>query len=168
MSEKELQNYAITDKQKNLKQPEIVKKRFAFKSGDKQKRIMQYAAAALGFVSELIHLSLLPEQYEIFIGYGIIFLLIAMAQGIIGANLLFGLGRRILTFGIRVNLVIAFVYLFTHIIGVIVGLAFMQLPLDVSGVIATLAEIALIVQLYILRRDFPKVKKAKKISKKRG
>jgi len=69
-------------------------------------KLLRYMAAGMCFLSELIHLWLLPEQYEIFIGYGIVFLLIAMAQGIIGANLLFEPRRRLLTFGLWVNALI--------------------------------------------------------------
>jgi hypothetical protein len=112
------------------------------------------------FLSELIHLWLLPEQYEIFIGYGIIFLLIAMAQGVIGAHLLFEPRRRLLTFGLWVNALIVVLYGFTHTIGVPVGLAFLPLPIDVWGVGAAAASLVVVILLWLLRRDMPRLRRA--------
>ena len=98
-----------------------------------QKKILRYVGASLCFLSELIHLWLLPQQYEIFFVYGLIFFVIAMAQGVIGASLLFEPGRRLLSFGLWVNALIVVLYIFTHTIGVLVGLAFLPLPIDAWG-----------------------------------
>jgi len=126
-----------------------------------QKKLMYYVGAGLCFLSELIHLYLLPQQYEIFFVYGLIFLVIAMAQGVIGASLLFEPGRRLLSFGLWVNALIVVLYVFTHTIGVLVGLAFLPLPIDAWGVGATLAESAAVVILLLLRRDMPHIQRSK-------
>jgi hypothetical protein len=121
-----------------------------------QKKMGSYIGAGLCFLSELIHLCLLPQQYEIFLTYGLIFLFIAMAQGIIGANLLFEPGRRLVSFGLWVNALIVVLYIFTHTIGVVVGLAFLPLPIDAWGIGATIAESVVVVILLLLRRDMPR------------
>ena len=128
----------------------------------RQKQIMRSVGAVACFVSELIHLWLLPEQYEVFVGYGLIFLLIAMAQGVIGANLVFAPRRRLLTFGLWVNGSLVFLYLFTHTVGVLVAEAFLPLPVDLFGVAATLCEMLVIGMLFLLRRESPKELKRQK------
>ena len=133
-----------------------------------QKKLMYYVGAGLCFLSELIHLWLLPQQYEIYfvalfhLNYGLMFLFIAMAQGVIGASLLFEPGRRLLSFGLWVNALIVVLYIFTHTIGVLIGLAFLPLPIDAWGVGATLAESATVVILLLLRRDMPRIQRSKK------
>jgi hypothetical protein len=126
-----------------------------------QKSIMRYAVAGLCFLSEFIHLWLLPEQYEIYFVYGLIFLLIAMAQGVIGANLLFEPRRRLLTFGLWVNALTVVLYGFTHTIGVLVGLAFLPLPIDAWGVGATVAESVAVIVFLFLQRDMPRIRLSK-------
>jgi len=120
---------------------------------------MGYVGAGLCFFSELIHLWLLPAQYEIYLGYGLIFLLIAMMQGVIGANLLFEPRRRLLTFGLWVNALIVVLYGFTHTIGVLVGLAFLPLPIDVWGIAATIAELGAVIVLLFLQRAMPRIRR---------
>ena len=128
---------------------------------NRRKSAMRYTIASLCLLSELIHLWLLPEQYETFSGYGVIFLLIALAQGFIGVLFLFEVCRRLITFALWINILVAMLYIFTHTIGVLVGLALLPLPVDVFGIIATGAEIIAIVVLFLLRRDYPRVKRAK-------
>jgi hypothetical protein len=134
-----------------------------------QKKLMYYVGAGLCFLSELIHLYLLPQQYEIFFVYGLIFLVIAMTQGVIGASLLFEPGRRLLFFGLWVNALIVVLYIFTHTIGVLVGFVFFPLPIDAWGVGATMAESVAVVILLFLRRDMPRIqrRKERKGTKKR-
>lgn len=128
----------------------------------RQKQIIRSVGAVACFASELIHLWLLPEQYEVFVGYGLIFLLIAMAQGGIGANLVFAPRRRLLTFGLWVNGLLVVLYLFTHTVGVLVAEAFLPLPVDPFGVAATLCEMLVIGMLFLLVRESPKEPKRKK------
>ncbi|GCE28490.1 hypothetical protein KDA_39740 [Dictyobacter alpinus] len=120
------------------------------------------SAAGMCILSELIHLWLLPGQYEIFIGYGIIFLLITMVQGFIGVHLFFEPRRRLLTFGLWVNAFIVVLYGFTHSIGVPVGLAFLPLPIDGWGVVAAITSLLIAVVLWFLRRKMPRIKRARR------
>jgi hypothetical protein len=135
------------------------------KSGDNtrlitsQKSLLNYVGACLCFISELIHLWLLPVQYETYFVYGLIFLLIAMTQGLIGANLLFGPGRRLLTFGLFINMLIVVLYSFTHTIGVLVGLAFLPLPIDGRGITATVAELGAVIVFFLLQRATPRIRR---------
>ncbi len=135
---------------------------------NRQQRIMRYIIAGLCFASELLHLWLLPGQYEVFSVYGIVFLLIAMAQGFLSINFLFEPNRRIITFGLWINILVAFLYIFTHTIGVLVGLAFLPLPLDVFGVIATATEILAVGFLFALRRNYRKEKKRRKVRRSKS
>jgi hypothetical protein len=66
-----------------------------------------------------------------------------------------------LSFGLWVNALIVVLYIFTHTIGVLVGLAFLPLPIDAWGVGATLAESAAVVILLLLRRDMPRIQRSK-------
>jgi len=125
-----------------------------------QKKVMCYVGASACFLSELIHLCLLPQQYEIFLIYGLVFLFIAMAQGVVGANLLFEPSRRLLSFGLSVNALIVVLYIFTHTIGVLVGLAFLPLPIDAWGIGATMTESIAIIILLFLRRDLPRMRRS--------
>jgi hypothetical protein len=127
-----------------------------------QRRVMSYMGAGCCFSSELIHLCLLPGQYETYLGYGIIFLLIAMTQGTIGAHLLFEPNHRLLTFGLWANALVVVLYCFTHTIGVPVGLAFLPLSIDAWGITATIAEIGAIILLVFLQHDMPRRKRNKK------
>jgi hypothetical protein len=54
---------------------------------------LRYAAAALAFASELIHLWVVPGQLVAAMLPGVFFLLVAVGQGLLGASLLFGPGR---------------------------------------------------------------------------
>src|SRR2546423_11357751 len=81
-------------------QPHMMKGNKGTRLTTAQWRVMGAIGATLCFSSELIHLWLLPGQYETYLGYGIIFFLIAMAQGVIGAHLLFEPCHRLLSFGL--------------------------------------------------------------------
>ena len=122
-----------------------------------QRRIILSLAAGGCFFSELIHLWLLPEQVAIYYGYGAIFFLIAVIQGIIGANLLFKPGYRILTFGWVMNLLFVLLYTFTHIIGIPIGQTFYPLPFEAPGVIITIFEFITAILLLWLARKTPKI-----------
>lgn len=126
-----------------------------------QKRLMSVLGAGLCFLSELIHLYFLPQQYEIYLIYGCVFLFIAMAQGFVGASLLFEPGRRLLSCGIGVNLFVVLLYIFTHTIGVVIGLGFLPLPIDAWGIGATVAESVAVLILWFLRRATPSVRRYK-------
>ena len=163
-----LQKSTTNETQQTVAQSEMASSTIIIHWNSQQKTLMRCTIASLCFVSELIHLWLLPEQYEVFSVYGIIFLLIAMAQGFIGMSFLFEPHRRIITFSLWVNVLVTFLYIFTHTIGVLVGLAFLPLPIDTLGVIATATEILAIGFLLALRQDYPKAKKRKKVRRSKS
>jgi hypothetical protein len=123
---------------------------------------LRYVAAALAFVSELIHLWVLPEQYAIWGGRGIFFLVVAACQGSLAVSLMFGPGRRTLTWGILLNLFVVFVWAFTRVLGLPAWTVFIPLPLGALDLTATAAELALVVLLVRLRRDLPRKERRSK------
>jgi hypothetical protein len=106
-------------------------------------------AAALAFVSELIHLWVLPGQLVVAMLPGIFFLLVAMGEGLLAVSLLFGPGRRTVRFGILLNLFVVFVWVFTRVVSVPELLAPVRLPVDGLGAVATVVEVALLMLLVI-------------------
>ncbi len=120
----------------------------------RDKAILRYAAA-LAFTSELIHLWVLPEQYAIWGGRGIFFLAVAACQGALAVSLMFGPGRRTLTWGILLNLFVVFVWAFTRLVSVPELFAPVRLPVGGLDLAATAAEVALVVLLVRLRRSLP-------------
>lgn len=110
-------------------------------------------AASLSFVAEIIHLFVLPLQYEIFFLYGLFFLLAAMAQGITGALLLFTPGLRVLRWATRINAFLVGSYTITHTLGVLTGIGFTRLSVDAPGIIATMAALGIVIALVIARHQ---------------
>ena len=121
---------------------------------------LRYAAASLAFVSELIHLWVLPGQFVVAMLPGIFFLLVAACQGLLAMSLLFDPGRWTLRFGILLNLFVVFVWAFTRVVSVPELLAPMRLPVGGLDLVATAVEVALVVLLVRLRRSL--------LSKERG
>lgn len=121
---------------------------------------LRYAAAALAFASELIHLWVLPGQLVAAMLPGVFFLLVAIGQGLLGASLLFGPGRWALRFGILLNLFVIFVWAITRLVSVPELFEPLRLPVEGLGTVATAAEAALVVLLVRLRRSIsPKQRK---------
>src|SRR3712207_9163924 len=77
---------------------------------------LRYPAAGLAFVSELIHLWVVPGQFVVAMLPGIFFLLVASCQGLLAVSLLFGPGRWTLRLGILLNLFVIFVWAFTRVV----------------------------------------------------
>ena len=94
-----------------------------------------YPAATLAFVSELIHLWVLPGQFVASMLPGAFFLLVAIGQGLLGMSLLFGPGRWALRFGIP--------QLFAPI----------RMPVGGLDLAATAVEVALVILLVRLKRS---------------
>jgi hypothetical protein len=117
---------------------------------------LRYAAAALAFISELIHLWVLPEQYAIWVGRGVFFFVVAACQGALAASLLFGPGRKTFTWGVLLNLFVVFVWGFTRVLGLPAWTALMPLPVGALDLTATTTELALVVLLVRLRRKLPR------------
>jgi hypothetical protein len=116
---------------------------------------LRYPAAALAFVSELIHLWVLPGQLVVAMLPGIFFLLVAMGQGLLAVSLLFGPGRSTVRFGILLNLFVVFVWAFMRVVSVPELFAPVRLPVDGLGAAATVVEVALLILLVMERRQLP-------------
>jgi hypothetical protein len=71
-------------------------------------------AAALAFVSQGIHLWVLPGQLAAAMLPGVFFFLVAVGQGLLGASLLFGGGRWTARFGVLLNVFVVLVWLLTR------------------------------------------------------
>ncbi len=122
-----------------------------------------YPAAALAFVSELIHLWVLPGQLVASMLPGVFFLLVAIGQGLLGVSLLFGTGRWTLRFGILLNLFVVFVWAFTRVVSVPELFAPVRLPLGGLDLAAAAAEVALVILLVRLRRFLPPRKRRRRV-----
>jgi hypothetical protein len=122
---------------------------------------LRYAAAALAFVSELIHLWVLPGQI-VAVAPGVFFFLVAVGQGLLGASLLFGGGRRTLLVGILLNLFVILVWLFTRVVSVPELLEPLRLPVEGLGAVATAVEVALVALLVRLRMSVPPKKRKRR------
>jgi hypothetical protein len=120
---------------------------------------LRYPAAGLALVSELIHLWVLPGQFVVAMLPGIFFLLVASCQGLLAVSLLFGPGRWALRFGILLNLFVVFVWAFTRVVSVPELFAPVRLPVGGLDLVATAAELALVILLMRLRRSLPPKKR---------
>ncbi len=124
---------------------------------------LRYPAASLAFVSELIHLWVLPGQIVVAVLPGLFFLLVAMCQGLLAVSLLFGPGRWTLRFGILLNLFVVFVWAFTRVVSVPELFEPVRLPVDGLDLAATSAEVALLVLLVRMRRQLPPRKRKRRL-----
>ncbi len=75
-----------------------------------------YAAAALAFTSQAIHLWLMPDKIVFAFLPGILFLVVSIGQGLLGVRLLFGPGTWMIRFGILFNLLIASAWVLTRLV----------------------------------------------------
>jgi len=108
-------------------------------------------AAILCFGAEGIHLSILPDQVQIWWGHAVFFLVIAMAQGLLGVALLFNdPGAWTLRLGIIVNIAAILAWAFTRIGGIPIRNLFVPLPAEDVDLAATLIELGLIGLLVFL------------------
>ena len=114
-------------------------------------------AAALAFVSQGIHLWVLPGQLAAAMPPGVFFFLVAVGQGLLGASLLFGGGRWTARFGILLNVFVVLVWLLTRAVSIPQLFEPIKLPVEGLGAAATFVEVALVVSLMrlgrALRRD---------------
>jgi hypothetical protein len=124
---------------------------------------LRYPAAGLALVSELIHLWVLPGQFVVAMLPGLFFLLVAISQGVLAVNLLFDPGRWTLRFGILLNLFVVFVWAFTRVVSVPELFAPVRLPVGGLDLVATAAEVALVILLVRLRRSLPPKKPRRRV-----
>ena len=116
-------------------------------------------AAALAFVSQGIHLWVLPGQLAAAMPPGVFFFLVAVGQGLLGASLLFGGGRWTARFGILLNVFIVLVWLLTRAISIPQLFEPIKLPEEGLGAAATFVEVALVVSLMRLGRSLRRKKR---------
>ena len=116
-------------------------------------------AAALAFVSQGIHLWVLPGQLAAAMPPGVFFFLVAMGQGLLGASLLFGGGRWTARFGILLNVFVVLVWLLTRAVSIPQLFEPIKLPVEGLGAAATFVEVALVVSLMRLGRSLLRKKR---------
>jgi hypothetical protein len=116
-------------------------------------------AAALAFVSQGIHLWVLPGQLAAAMPPGVFFFLVAVGQGLLGASLLFGGGRWTARFGILLNVFVVLVWLLTRAVSIPQLLEPIKLPVGGLGAAATFVEVALVVSLMRLGRSLRRKKR---------
>ncbi len=110
-------------------------------------------AAALAFVSQGIHLWVLPGQLVAAMVPGTFFFLVAVGQGLLGASLLFGGGRWTARLGILLNLFVVLVWLLTRAVSIPQLFEPIRLPIEGLGAAATATEVTLVVLLVGLKRS---------------
>lgn len=113
--------------------------------------VLRLLAAICAFVVEGIHLSILPDQAELWWGYGAFFLLACMAYGVLGVHLLLNPpGRAALLAGMVVVVGVLLTWLFTRIGGIPGVFTFTPLPIiDLDGA-ATGFSVLLLILLVLL------------------
>jgi len=116
-------------------------------------------SAALAFVSQGIHLWVLPGQLAAAMPPGVFFFLVAVGQGLLGASLLFGGGRWTARFGILLNVFVVLVWLLTRAVSIPQLFEPIKLPVEGLGAAATFVEVALVVSLMRLGRSLRRKKK---------
>jgi hypothetical protein len=116
-------------------------------------------AAALAFVSQGIHLWVLPGQLAAAMPPGVFFFLVAVGQGLLGASLLFGGGRWTVRFGILLNVFVVLVWLLTRAVSIPQLFEPIKLPVEGLGAAATCVEVALVVSLMRLGRSLRQKKR---------
>jgi hypothetical protein len=116
-------------------------------------------AAALAFVSQGIHLWVLPGQLAAAMPPGVFFFLVAVGQGLLGASLLFGGGRWTARFGILLNVFVILVWLLTRAVSIPQLFEPIKLPVEGLGAAATFVEVALVVSLMRLGRSLRRKKR---------
>ena len=116
-------------------------------------------AAALAFVSQGIHLWVLPGQLAAAMPPGIFFFLVAVGQGLLGASLLFGGGRWTARFGVLLNVFVVLVWLLTRAVSLPQLFEPVKLPVESLGAATTSVEVAIVVSLMRLGRSLRRKKK---------
>ena len=119
----------------------------------------RHLAAALAFVSQGIHLWVLPGQLASAIPPGAFFFLVAVGQGLLGASLLFGGGRWTARFGVLLTVCVVLVWLLTRAVSIPQLFEPIKLPVEGLGAAATFVEVALVVSLMRLGRALRREKR---------
>jgi hypothetical protein len=120
--------------------------------GSKRASMLLYAAATLSLVAALIHAWVMPEHFREWWGYGIFFLIVALAQWFYTLALLRWPRRRTFLIGIIGNLAIIGLYIVTRTAGIPLFGPHAGEVEDIGLVDFTskLAELALVISLVAL------------------
>jgi manganese oxidase len=110
-------------------------------------------AIALTMVAALIHVLVIPEHFEEWWLYGVLFVLVALLQGFYGVALWLWGGRTVFILGMVGNLAVVVFYLVTRTVGVPFGPHVGEVEaVGVLDLAATISEVALVVALALLYR----------------
>ncbi|MDP9351023.1 MAG: hypothetical protein M3P51_05725 [Chloroflexota bacterium] len=115
---------------------------------------VRYAAADLSLVAALIHAWAIPEHFGEWWGYGIFFLVVAVAQAYLSDGLLYRPRPRLFLAGIAGNLAVVALYVATRSVGIpVFGPHAGEVePVGAIDLASVLAEVALIAALVALSR----------------
>lgn len=115
---------------------------------------LRYVAAGLAFTSELIHLWILPGEFITWILHGLVFLVVAIGQGVLAVSLLFSPGRWTLRLGIVLNVGIVFVWTVTRLESGVIPAWIVAVHLPIAGLdlVALAVELILVIVLLRLQR----------------
>lgn len=117
----------------------------------KNQATLQYMAAACAFLSQAIHLWVLPGELVLSILSGLFFFTVAVGQGLLGVSLLFHPGKWAYRLGILLNSIIVLTLVAMHMISLPNITGAHQHSLGLLEVTAAFSEILLIfllVKLY--------------------
>ena len=120
-------------------------------------------AAALAFASELLLLWALPGEFATRPLVGSFFLLAAVGQGMLAANLLTNSGRWTIRFGLLLNATIVLAWAATRVAGFPALLGFARLPVEPVGLVAAVIEIALLALLLRIGRGLKTERKKRRV-----
>src|ERR671910_3763856 len=119
---------------------------------DSRRRLVG-TAIALTMVAALIHVWVMPEHFEEWWLYGVLFVLVALLQGFYGVALWLWGGRTVFILGMVGNLAVVAFYLVTRTMGVPFGPHAGEVEaVGGLGLAATVFEGALILTLTLLYR----------------
>jgi FtsP/CotA-like multicopper oxidase with cupredoxin domain len=117
------------------------------------RRFSSGIAIALTMGAATIHLWAMPEHFEEWWIYGVLFLLVALLQGFYGVALWLWGGRTVFILGMGGNLAVVVFYLVTRTVGVPFGPHVGEVEaVGVLDLAATTSEVALVVTLALLYR----------------
>jgi hypothetical protein len=111
-----------------------------------------YTVATLSLLAALIHLWVMPEHFEEWWGYGMFFLVAAIAQVVYVPLLLRWPNQSVFLLGIAGNSAIVLLYLFTRVVGIpLLGPEAGEVEgVGIIDVCATSSEAAIVVALGVL------------------
>lgn len=114
-----------------------------------------YAAAGLSVLAGLLHLLVMPEHFDEWLGYGLFFLVVALAQLLYAVLLLRRpSSRTVLTSGIVGNALVIGLWAVTRTIGIPLGPEAGEVEtIGMVDTVAKVAELALIGCLLVLLRN---------------